>query len=555
MEKMIFPAAWKEWQIAEELAEYPDESLYLIYRELGGKRIERLARIINLAADEFSEEVRKKFVRKISQLSELKGSSHILSVEDVIAESCGVQGEFRIYIRTEPAIPLSDYVTNQNLDQAAVVRLGTEIGEALLQMKARNIDYRFRKDDICVVSEEKIRPDCTGDEVKQKYGFSIISKSAKVRFKLGCILTIRCAEMGPLDTIQQDSSEFQSPEMPADERTDVYVLGLYLYRLLNKKRPPFIDPDRKRNVKEAREANRRRMSGERLPMPASGEEWLAEVILKACEFKPEDRYQSIREFCIALAVTGEERQAGEAAIPERNRLRKGRIAAIGAALAAGVLALSAGSLKQKDGIIGIQKTEKNGSAGAAGEISEPPEIIEISSEMSAAESDSMSEGKSLIDGEKTPIAEEEISKNAEDTEPDSEAGADDGSGSTAEETLTAEQISYEEGNWQWEMDDLGLKLTGFNGTQESVAIPSSLEGEEVAVLGESLFFGKNVETLWIPKSVDKIEEGFFANCSNLTAVYYEGSEAKWYWLIRHLTQNEQIIVKTAEVHFEAGRIE
>jgi serine/threonine-protein kinase len=83
-----------------------------------------------------------------------------------------------------------------------------------------------------------------------------------------------------------------------DFRADIYSLGLVLYCLANKKRLPFVKEVGR--YKDEHEAFERRIAGEQLPPPESISPPLAKVILKACAYKPEDRYSSAKEFRLAL---------------------------------------------------------------------------------------------------------------------------------------------------------------------------------------------------------------------------------------------------------------
>ena len=56
----------------------------------------------------------------------------------------------------------------------------------------------------------------------------------------------------------------------------------------------------------------RRLGGEKLPPPAHGSDALKQVVLKACEFKPEARYGSTREMKAALEALGLRVIPGEA---------------------------------------------------------------------------------------------------------------------------------------------------------------------------------------------------------------------------------------------------
>jgi serine/threonine protein kinase len=74
---------------------------------------------------------------------------------------------------------------------------------------------------------------------------------------------------------------------------DIYSLGIVMYRLLNGNRTPFLPlyPN-KITFSDKEEALARRMSGERIPPPTGAEGRIAEIVLKACDFHPQDRYSS-----------------------------------------------------------------------------------------------------------------------------------------------------------------------------------------------------------------------------------------------------------------------
>ena len=88
------------------------------------------------------------------------------------------------------------------------------------------------------------------------------------------------------------------------EQTDIYALGLVLYRLLNNDLLPFMSAENINNQEYAELAIVRRNSGERIPAPANGNPALNSVILKSVEFLPENRYKSAEEFKKALMNYG-----------------------------------------------------------------------------------------------------------------------------------------------------------------------------------------------------------------------------------------------------------
>ena len=80
-----------------------------------------------------------------------------------------------------------------------------------------------------------------------------------------------------------------------DHRVDIYSLGLTLYELLNGNRLPFAQSS---YVRE--EDIELRIGGGQIPAPLNAGNELTKVILKACAFKREERFQSAQEFLNAL---------------------------------------------------------------------------------------------------------------------------------------------------------------------------------------------------------------------------------------------------------------
>ena len=103
--------------------------------------------------------------------------------------------------------------------------------------------------------------------------------------------------------------KYMAPEVynnqPYGTTADIYSLGLVLYWLLNEKRMPFLPlPPAKLRVGAEEEARNRRLSGETLPEPAHGPDWLKRIVLKACAYDPRDRYQTAREMRLDLMAEG-----------------------------------------------------------------------------------------------------------------------------------------------------------------------------------------------------------------------------------------------------------
>lgn len=98
--------------------------------------------------------------------------------------------------------------------------------------------------------------------------------------------------------------EFMAPEVfwsgTRDASADVYSIGLLLYAGVSGGRLPFYPDDRAPLPEDHAEALRRRMNGEPLPPARKAGRGLAEIIARAAQCKPDDRYATPAELCAAL---------------------------------------------------------------------------------------------------------------------------------------------------------------------------------------------------------------------------------------------------------------
>lgn len=98
--------------------------------------------------------------------------------------------------------------------------------------------------------------------------------------------------------------EFMAPEVfwsgSLDASADVYSLGLLLYAGVMGGRLPFYPDDRAPQPEDMAAALRRRMNGEALPLARRAGRDLAQIIARATQCRPADRYATPAELCAAL---------------------------------------------------------------------------------------------------------------------------------------------------------------------------------------------------------------------------------------------------------------
>ena len=220
------------------------------------------------------------FVSEIQLMESLKGVQNIVSVEDYkVVERVGEIG-WDIYIRMELLTPFNTYIRDKKLTEEQVIKLGCDICTALEICTKRNVIHRDIKPENIFIND-------FGD------------------FKLGDFGIARKMENMTAGLSQKGTFNYMAPEVvnsnEYDKRVDIYSLGIVLYRLLNNNRLPFLETDQQlMNPNERKNAVERRIRGEQLPPPCNASPAMADLILRACAFQPNDRFASATEMKQAL---------------------------------------------------------------------------------------------------------------------------------------------------------------------------------------------------------------------------------------------------------------
>ena len=226
-------------------------------------------------------------IKEITIMQKLQDSERIVRIED----HCVLHPEplqWIILIRMELLTPLTKKTALKEMDQHEVVRVGTDICRALECCHGRGIVHRD-------IKPENIFVDAQG------------------RYKLGDFGTAK--EMERTRTLSwKGTPNFMAPEIFRSEigshglqyakLADIYSLGMVLYWLGNCLTLPFVHGGKQIVTPQEREsAFQRRISGERMPAPCCVKAPLADAILKACAYIPEERWQSVGEMGEALLKT------------------------------------------------------------------------------------------------------------------------------------------------------------------------------------------------------------------------------------------------------------
>ncbi len=292
-------AAWPDWELAELIGTGGWSRVYRARRR-DQAEIQAAVKVLRVPLDE-AEGV----LDEIRQMKRLEGMSHIVSIEDyaVLPES----GDTRVLlIRMELLTPLRSYLSDRTFPEEEVLRMGIALCDALSVCHRNGILHGDIKPDNILVRD---------------------TLSSGVLFKLGDFGIARLLdreepeeEADPDALPARGTPEYMAPEQLEglqDERSDLYSLGVTMYRYLNGGRLPFVSPYLRVPSHEDRlNALKVRLSGTPLP-PASGAspETMA-ILRRACAWRPEERYPTADAFRRAL----EERLEAPAALrPEGSR--------------------------------------------------------------------------------------------------------------------------------------------------------------------------------------------------------------------------------------------
>ena len=239
------------------------------------------------ATQEYLEQFVEKIVGEFVLMSKLKGNSNVVSYEDhqVVKHENGVGWD--ILIRMELLTPMLSYFKTNNISKRDIIKLGIDMCKALELCQKYNIIHRDIKPENIFISD-------SGD------------------YKLGDFGIAKEVEKTQSGLTKTGTPTYMAPEVykgqPYGSSVDLYSLGVVLYRLLNHNRAPFMPQYPKPiSYKDKEKAFIMRVSGQKFPMPSNaGSGRLAEIAMKACSYKPEDRYSSptqMREDLEAILYT------------------------------------------------------------------------------------------------------------------------------------------------------------------------------------------------------------------------------------------------------------
>ena len=274
---------WDSWYVDEELGEGRSGKVYKVHKTCYAavkiihvpQSDDEIARALldmpESGIAEYFHGFVMDIVNAVCLMMEFEDRKNIVSIDDYeVVRRDNLHWD--ILVRMELLQSLPSYITEHFLTNNDVIRLGLDISHALELYAMKGITPSGIKPDNILVSE---------------YG------DFKLDIDLG-----RYAER---DMFHKGVRSYAAPEVlreePHDIRADLYSLGIIMYRFLNMNRLPFMPlfPE-PLTLHSREEALQRRMRGDELPDIPDIDPTLNAFIIKACAYRPEERYQTAGEF-------------------------------------------------------------------------------------------------------------------------------------------------------------------------------------------------------------------------------------------------------------------
>ena len=287
-----------EWTIVRMIGEGSFGKVFEIRREDFGRTYTAAMKVISIpqsdselrsamsegldsnSVETYYRGVVNEIVDEFALMSDLKGTSNIVSYEDHKVIPRTDRFGWDILIRMELLTPLFDHIVANGMTRREIVQLGIDLCRALELCKSQKVIHR---------------------DIKPENIF--ISKNG--HYKLGDFGIAKTVEKTNSAFSQKGTYSYMAPEVFRGESygssVDLYSLGLVLFRLLNHNRAPFLPLYPASMMPSDREiSQQKRLSGVELPCPVNADEAMLAIIRKASAFRAEDRYASPTEMRLDL---------------------------------------------------------------------------------------------------------------------------------------------------------------------------------------------------------------------------------------------------------------
>ena len=290
---------WKNWEIVRRIGQGGYGTVFEIVRsDFHGVEERAAMKVIHFPENDSANRVlltegyTRESIRSINRehldrilnecamMIKMKGHRNIVRCDDYDAVPHTDEMGWDVFIRMEFLKTLHQKLEEGKLAEAEIIALGKDLCRALMQCEQYGIVHRDIKPENIFVNEY-------GDYKLGDFGISRTMEHTMTATRTG-------------------SYKFMAPEvfkgLEYGQTVDIYSLGLVLYWLLNGYRMPFMTAESSPSYQENTNALQRRLSGtEGLPAPSSGSAELKAIVMKACSYRPEDRYPTAKDFFDALS--------------------------------------------------------------------------------------------------------------------------------------------------------------------------------------------------------------------------------------------------------------
>jgi serine/threonine protein kinase len=291
-----FEPFWGEWYIKEQIGSGSVGDVFKIYKKEHGRVYISALKIIkiptnvqkenfntfnsslgnNTSPTEFFGDIVENIMKEIDLLYNLKGNSNIVSLEDTAVKKIYKEDKWYIMVRMEYLTPLSKTITQKSFVEDDIIKLAIDLCSALNICHKKNIFHRDIKEANVFITDDN-------------------------NYKLGDFSVAKLSDGESKAFTQVGTLNYMAPEILQGKsyttNTDIYSLGLMMYKIINHNRFPFMPKyPEKITANDIEDAISKRLSGKIFDKPMNCSNHLFKVISKACAIVPEKRYQSVEEF-------------------------------------------------------------------------------------------------------------------------------------------------------------------------------------------------------------------------------------------------------------------
>ncbi len=270
------------WHIETKISEGKNSKFYKVYRTDGIQKDYRGLKTVKFPSSdrELSEVIASGKYSNIDEYLDIlqQNVSNNIAVMRSLSHHKNVVSLYNFTIIREPSCfyavmlidiltPLSDYLSFENITKTDAVTIGKDICRAIEAFREKGIIHHN-------ITPENIYVDTMGNYKLGDFGL----------FDYGNNMTEASLYIAP---------ELYHKNYLRDTSSDIYSLGILLYKLLNNNRMPFLPPyPAPVSLSDREQSFAKCMRGEAFPTPANADFKLASIISKATAFRADERYIS-----------------------------------------------------------------------------------------------------------------------------------------------------------------------------------------------------------------------------------------------------------------------